>query len=129
MSAELTSLTWVVALTAVLWVPYILNTIMVRGLVDAVGYRLRRQLRFATIFADSIEDNDCVVERVTDQSQKGRDDGQVDLEITNQQHLTECVGCDVGACDNGAECDADVVEERYDGCEAVADVAGTGAGS
>ncbi|MDH3431712.1 MAG: MAPEG family protein [Gammaproteobacteria bacterium] len=38
MSAELTSLTWVIALTAVLWVPYILNTIMVRGLIDAVGY-------------------------------------------------------------------------------------------
>ena len=32
------SLTWVVALSAVMWVPYILNTIMVRGLVDAVGY-------------------------------------------------------------------------------------------
>jgi uncharacterized MAPEG superfamily protein len=38
MSAELTSLTWVIALTAVFWVPYILNTIMVRGLIDAVGY-------------------------------------------------------------------------------------------
>lgn len=38
MTSELTSLTWVAALTAVLWVPYILNTIMVRGLVDAVGY-------------------------------------------------------------------------------------------
>jgi len=32
------SLVWVTALTAVLWVPYILNTIVVRGLVDAVGY-------------------------------------------------------------------------------------------
>ncbi|NIV17834.1 MAG: MAPEG family protein [Woeseiaceae bacterium] len=38
MSAELTMLTWVIALTAVSWVPYILNAIMVRGLVDAVGY-------------------------------------------------------------------------------------------
>ena len=38
MTSELTSLTWVVALTAVLWVPYILNQIAVRGLVDAVGY-------------------------------------------------------------------------------------------
>ena len=38
MSSELTYLTWVAALTAVLWVPYILNTVMVRGLVDAVGY-------------------------------------------------------------------------------------------
>ncbi len=38
MSAELTALTWVAALQAVMWVPYILNTIMVRGLVDAVGY-------------------------------------------------------------------------------------------
>jgi uncharacterized MAPEG superfamily protein len=32
------SLTWVIALSAVMWVPYIINTIMVQGLVDAVGY-------------------------------------------------------------------------------------------
>lgn len=38
MTTELTSLVWVAAFTAVMWVPYILNTIMVRGLVDAVGY-------------------------------------------------------------------------------------------
>ncbi len=38
MTSELTSLTWVVALTSVMWVPYILNTIMVRGLIDAMGY-------------------------------------------------------------------------------------------
>ena len=38
MTSELTSLTWVAALTTVLWIPYILNLIMVRGLVDAVGY-------------------------------------------------------------------------------------------
>jgi len=38
MTSELMSLTWVVALSAVMWVPYILNTIMVQGLVDAVGY-------------------------------------------------------------------------------------------
>jgi len=38
MSTEFTMLTWVIALTAIAWVPYILNTIMVRGLVDAVGY-------------------------------------------------------------------------------------------
>lgn len=38
MSSELTSLTWVIALTAVAWVPYILNAVMVRGLIDAVGY-------------------------------------------------------------------------------------------
>lgn len=38
MTSELMSLTWVVALSAIMWVPYILNTIMVRGLVDAVGY-------------------------------------------------------------------------------------------
>ena len=38
MTSELTSLTWVAALTAVLWIPYILNLIMVRGLADAVGY-------------------------------------------------------------------------------------------
>lgn len=38
MTHELMSLTWVAALTAVLWVPYILNTLMVRGIVEAVGY-------------------------------------------------------------------------------------------
>ena len=38
MSSELTCLTWAVALNAVMWVPYILNTIMVRGLINAVGY-------------------------------------------------------------------------------------------
>jgi uncharacterized MAPEG superfamily protein len=38
MSAEMTKLVWVAALHLVMWVPYILNTIMVRGLVDAVGY-------------------------------------------------------------------------------------------
>lgn len=38
MTSELMSLTWVVALSAVMWVPYIVNSIMVQGLVDAVGY-------------------------------------------------------------------------------------------
>ena len=38
MTKELMYLTWVATLTAVLWIPYILNTIMVRGLSGAVGY-------------------------------------------------------------------------------------------
>ncbi len=38
MTSELMSLTWVTALTAILWIPYTLNTIAVRGLMDAVGY-------------------------------------------------------------------------------------------
>lgn len=38
MTVELTMLTWVAALHAIMWVPYILNTVMVRGLVAAVGY-------------------------------------------------------------------------------------------
>jgi uncharacterized MAPEG superfamily protein len=38
MTSELMSLTWVVALTAVMWMPYILNVIAVRGLINAVGY-------------------------------------------------------------------------------------------
>lgn len=38
MTSELMSLTWVTALTAVMWMPYILNMIAVRGLMDAVGY-------------------------------------------------------------------------------------------
>jgi uncharacterized MAPEG superfamily protein len=38
MSTELTYLTWVTALTAMMWIPYILNAVMVRGIIDAVGY-------------------------------------------------------------------------------------------
>ena len=38
MSTELMYLTWVTVLTAIMWIPYILNMIMVRGLLDAVGY-------------------------------------------------------------------------------------------
>ena len=38
MTSELMSLTWVTTLTAIMWMPYILNMIAVRGLVNAVGY-------------------------------------------------------------------------------------------
>lgn len=38
MSPELKYLALVAVLTGLLWVPYILNEIMVRGLADAVGY-------------------------------------------------------------------------------------------
>ena len=38
MSVELSYLALVAGLTAIMWVPYILNLIMVRGLLDAVGY-------------------------------------------------------------------------------------------
>jgi len=38
MSAELNTLVWVLALQLIMWVPYILNAVMVRGLVDAVSY-------------------------------------------------------------------------------------------
>ena len=38
MTSELMSLAWVTALHLLMWVPYILNTIAVRGLSDAVGY-------------------------------------------------------------------------------------------
>ena len=38
MTSELMSLTWVTTLTAVMWMPYILNLIAVRGLANAVGY-------------------------------------------------------------------------------------------
>jgi uncharacterized MAPEG superfamily protein len=38
MTSELMSLTWVIALSAVMWMPYIVNVIAVRGLLDAVGY-------------------------------------------------------------------------------------------
>ena len=35
---ELTYLSWVTVFTALMWMPYILNTIVVRGLINAVGY-------------------------------------------------------------------------------------------
>jgi uncharacterized MAPEG superfamily protein len=38
MTSEMMSLTWVTALTALLWMPYIVNQIIVRGLIEAVGY-------------------------------------------------------------------------------------------
>ena len=38
MTVELTWLVYVSVFTVLLWVPYILNLIAVRGLVDAVGY-------------------------------------------------------------------------------------------
>ena len=38
MTIELKYLTWVTLLTALMWMPYIVNMILVRGLVDAVGY-------------------------------------------------------------------------------------------
>ena len=38
MSTELTYLALVTTFTALMWIPYILNMIMVRGLIDAVGY-------------------------------------------------------------------------------------------
>ncbi len=38
MTVELKYLTLVTAFTALMWIPYILNMIMVRGLLDAVGY-------------------------------------------------------------------------------------------
>lgn len=38
MTTELTYLALVATFTAIMWIPYILNLIMVRGLLDAVGY-------------------------------------------------------------------------------------------
>ncbi len=38
MTNELMSLTAVTVLTAVMWMPYVLNVIAVRGIKDAVGY-------------------------------------------------------------------------------------------
>jgi len=38
MTVELKYLTLVTALTSLIWIPYILNMIMVRGVIDAVGY-------------------------------------------------------------------------------------------
>jgi uncharacterized MAPEG superfamily protein len=38
MKTELLYLTYVTALTGLLWIPYILDRLAVRGLIDAVGY-------------------------------------------------------------------------------------------
>jgi hypothetical protein len=38
MKIELMYLVWVSVLTALIWVPYILDRVMVWGLLDAVGY-------------------------------------------------------------------------------------------
>ena len=38
MSSEILYLAWVTTFTALMWVPYILHTVMVRGVSDAVGY-------------------------------------------------------------------------------------------
>src|SRR5512134_3458196 len=38
MRTELLYLTYVAALTGLLWIPYILDRVVVRGLIDAVGY-------------------------------------------------------------------------------------------
>ncbi|HEY7902720.1 MAG TPA: MAPEG family protein [Casimicrobiaceae bacterium] len=38
MKPELTYLTWVTLLTGLLWLPYILDRLMVRGIPDTVGY-------------------------------------------------------------------------------------------
>lgn len=38
MSAELTHLVWVTVFTMLLWIPYVLDRIAVRGLGDTVGY-------------------------------------------------------------------------------------------
>jgi uncharacterized MAPEG superfamily protein len=38
MKVELLYLTYVVVFTGILWVPYILDRLIVRGLMDAVGY-------------------------------------------------------------------------------------------
>ena len=38
MKTEILYLTYVAALTGLLWVPYILDRVAVRGLLDAVGY-------------------------------------------------------------------------------------------
>lgn len=38
MSGAMTYLAWTAVLTALIWIPYTLNMIMVRGLIDAVGY-------------------------------------------------------------------------------------------
>src|SRR6516164_5012545 len=57
-----------------------------QGLVDAVIDHLSSQQRvLAADFANAVEDNDGVVDRVTDQGQEGCHGGQVDLEVLNEE--------------------------------------------
>ena len=55
MSNELMYLTWVTARTAVMWVPYILNMILVRGIFDAVGYPDENALEVSAYMGDKAE--------------------------------------------------------------------------
>lgn len=38
MSTEMTYLAWISGLTTLMWIPYMLNVMMVRGLIDTLGY-------------------------------------------------------------------------------------------
>ena len=38
MKPELMYLTWVTAFTGVIWMPYVLDRLLVRGMIDAAGY-------------------------------------------------------------------------------------------
>jgi uncharacterized MAPEG superfamily protein len=61
MTTELFYLALVTTLTAVMWIPYILNMIIVRGIVDAVGYpedpkpMARWALRMKAAHANAVE--------------------------------------------------------------------------
>lgn len=38
MNADMNYLVWMTLLTSLMWIPYVLNMILVRGLINAVGY-------------------------------------------------------------------------------------------
>ena len=75
-----------------------------------------------TVFADSVEDDNGIVERVSYQSEERGDDGEVDLEVADEQFFTYWGRGDVCAGSDGAEYDTDVVDECNDCGDAVSNV-------
>ena len=53
----------------------------------AVDNFLRQRFRLAADFADTVEENDRVVERVTDQRQERGDGRETDLELRNPKQM------------------------------------------
>src|SRR5207245_2847856 len=95
-------------------------------LVDAVVDHLRRQVRvLAADFADAVEDNDGVVDRVADQGEQRGHRRQVDLEVLQQQEAGQPGGPMVDVVGEGddAHSEEQVVDEAQHGRQAERPVA------
>ena len=78
-----------------------------------------------TVFTDAVEDGECVVEGGSDECQECGYDGEVYLEVADEQLFSEGCRCNVCTCSDCSECDANVVDESGYSGESVADVAET----